>query len=164
MTICNLTGPYTYDPNIVVLWVPSINNIQIPTGGEIVTGTDLTSVYCLTDIVGWEAGTETIRDGIWGPFEEQRMGRQSIQESQLAFAADVNGNDVRTLWTRGQVGNIVLMPSGSYASHPLSPINVYPVRVSQLTQLQRLRTGGASIILVSFIIRSRLGENVTVTP
>ena len=164
MTVCSLVGPYTYDPNVIVMWQTNVANVQIPTGSEMATGTVLNNTYCLTDIIGWEIGTETIRDGIWGPFEEQRMGRQSIAESQLLFTADRAGNDVRQLWTRGEQGFIEILPSGPYADYPAAPINVYPVRVSQLTQLQRLRTGGGSLILVSFVIRLRCGENVTVAP
>lgn len=164
MTVCSLTGYYTYDPNMVVLWVPNIADVQIPTASEIVTGTDLTEDHCLTDILGWEIETEVIRDGVWGPFEEQRMGRQSIADSRFVFPADRSGNDIRTLWDRGDPGNIVILPSGSYADYPAAPVNVYPVRVSQLTQFQRLRTGGGSVILVSFVITARCGENVLIVP
>lgn len=162
---CELVGPYTYDPNVVVLWVPIIADAQAPTDVEIVTGgVDLQPNYNLTDIIGWEIETETLRDGIWGPFEEQRMGGQAIRDSRLMFAAGRDGSakDVRSLWLRGEVGNIVIMPSGPYQMYPTAPINVYPVRVSQITQQQRLRTGGASLLMVTFVIRARCGENVFV--
>lgn len=162
---CALTGPYTYDPNVVVLWVPIIADAQAPTDAEIVTGgVDLQSNYNLTDIVGWEIETQTLRDGRWGPFEEQRMGGQTIADSRLVFAAGRDGNfkDVRSLWLRGQTGFIVIMPSGPYQAYPTAPINVYPVRVSQITQQQRLRTGGGSLLMVTFVITGRCGENVFV--
>lgn len=162
---CTLTGTYPYDRNVVVMWLPTIANVQIPTSSEIVSGTDL-GPYNLTDIIGWEINSETIRDDIWGPFEGQRIGRQSIAESQLIFAADRSGlyPDIRSLLTRGQPGFVGIFPSGPYVSYPSSPVNIYPVRVSQLTQQQRLRTGDGSLILTYFVVTGLCGENVTVTP
>lgn len=158
----DLSGPYVYDLNVVVLWVETIADVQAPTDVEIATGVSLQPTYDLTDIIGWEVDTEIIKDGKWGPFEEQRMGEQSQNESVLLFAADRAGNDIRTLWNRGDVGNIVILPSGEYLDYPTAPVNVYPVRVAQLTQRQRLRTGGGSIIAVRFAITSRVGENVLI--
>jgi hypothetical protein len=164
MTVCtfDLTGPYAYDLSIQALWVASIADVQEPTDDEIATGVDLQASYNLTDIVGWEVAIEIIKDGVWGPFEEQRMGRQSVQEAAMLFASDRAGADVRMLWTRGEAGFIVLLPSGPYLEHPTAPVNVYPVRVAQITQLQRLRTGSGSQLRVDFVITSRVGENVLV--
>lgn len=158
----DLTGPYAYDLAIQALWVPSIVDVQAPTDVEIATGIDLQADYDLTDIIGWEVATEIIRDGKWLVFEEQRLGGQSMADSAFMFAADRDGDDIRQLWTRGDAGFIVLLPSGPYLEHPNAPVNVYPARVAQLTQLQRLRTGSGSTILVTFAITTRVGENVTV--
>lgn len=164
MTVCafDLTGPYAYDESIQALWVPFIADVDEPTDDEIATGVDLQESYDLTDIIGWEVKTEIIKDGVWGPFEEQRMGRQSIADATLIFASDRGGVDVRMLWVRGETGFIVLLPSGPYLDHPSAPVNVYPVRVAQLTQQQRLRTGGGSLIQVDFAITGRVGENVLI--
>lgn len=163
MTVpCDLTGPYAYDPHVQVLWVDSIVDVQAPTDGEIALGVDLQEFYDLTDLIGWEVDTDIIHDGKWGPFEEQRMGEQKIEDSRMLFAADLAGNDIRTLWSRGDPGNIVILPSGPYLDHPTAPVNVYPVKVAQLTQQQRLRSGGGSLILVSFAVTARVGENVSI--
>jgi hypothetical protein len=164
VTVCafDLVGPYAYDESVVVLWVASIADVQAPTDVEVAAGLSLQPLYNLTDIIGWEIETEIIKDGKWGPFEEQRMGEQSISDSRLMFAAARDGNDIRTLWDRGDAGYIMILPSGPYLDHPTAPVNVYPVRVAQLTQQQRLRSGGGSLILVTFAIRERCGENVTV--
>jgi hypothetical protein len=159
---CNLTGPYAYDLSVQVLWVAAIADVQAPTDVEIATGVDLQATYDLTDIVGWEVETEILKDGLWGPFQEQRMGEQSIPDARLIFAAARDGNDIRQLWDRGDTGYIVILPSGPYLEHLTAPVNVYPVRVAQLTQQQRLRTGGGSLILVTFAATARAGENVLV--
>jgi hypothetical protein len=159
---CDLTGPYVYDLNIVALWVETIADVQAPTAAEIATGVDLQADYDLSDIIGWEIDTEILRNGKWGPFREQRLGQQDIADSRMLFASDRAGQDVRVLWDRGDVGNIVLMPSGHYLDHPTAPVNVYPVRVGQLTQQQRLRSGGGSVILVTFAVTARVGENVDI--
>lgn len=160
MSICELTGPYAYDPNVVVLWVPSVADVQAITDDEIATGVDLQADYDLTDIIGWEVETEIVRDGQWAIFKEQRMTQQDVADSRFLFAADIAGNDIRTLWARGDTGYIVILPSGPYLDHPTAPMNVYPVRVAQLTQQQRLRSGGGSVILVTHAITARVGENV----
>lgn len=162
VAMCDLTGPYAYDLHVVVLWVASIADVQAPTDVEIATGISLQPNYDLTDIIGWEVDTEILKDGIWGPFQEQRMGEQSVSDARMVFAADRAGNDIRVLLQRGETGYIVILPSGDYLDHPTAPVNVYPVRVAQLTQQQRLRTGGGSLIQVTFAITARVGENVTV--
>jgi len=158
----DLVGPYAYDLSVQVLWVDVIADVQEPTPEELTTGIDLQEIYDLTDIIGWEVTTEILKDGVWGPFEEQRLGRQSIQEAALMFAADRSGADVRILLQRGETGNIVILPSGPFLDHPTAPMNVYPVRVAQITQLQRLRTGGGSLLRADFAITARVGENVFV--
>lgn len=129
---------------------------------EIATGVDLQADYDLTDIIGWEVETEIPRAGNWSPFRKQRMADQAVEDSRLGFAADIAGQDIRTLWNRGDIGYLVFLPSGPYLDHPTAPVNVFPVRVAQLTQLQRLNTGRGSTILVSFAVRERVGENVLV--
>lgn len=165
MTVCSTTGTYTYDRNVQVLWAETITNVQIPTSAEIVTGgINLTAdPYCLTDIIGWEIETDVIRGG-WGPMELQRMGKQKVADSRFVFAAQrsAGSGDIRNLWARGDTGYIVILPSGPYLDYPDAPVNVYPVRIAQLTQQQRLRTGQGSLILASLIITARCGENVNV--
>lgn len=169
MTVCpfDLTGPYVYDCNAQFLWIDEggIADPQEPTDDEIATGVDLQAdPYFLTDIIGWEIETEILRGadgGTWGPQEFQRLGEQTIAESRMVFAADRAGVDIRTLITRGDLGYIVILPSGPYLDHPTAPVNVYPVRVAQLTQRQAFRQPG-SVILGNFAIRGpdRIGENV----
>lgn len=158
----DLTGPYAYDLSVQVLWVSVIVDVDAPSEAEIATGFDLQADFDLTDIVGWEINTNIVVDGVWGPFELERLGKQNIGDTQLVFAADRDGLDIRTLLIRGEAGNIVILPSGPYVDHPTAPINVYPVTVAQLTQQQQLRTGGGSLIRVDFAVRGRCGENVVV--
>jgi hypothetical protein len=161
-TNCALTGPFTYDNNVVVMWASSIANVQIPTAAEIALAVDLQPIYNLTDLIGWEISTEIITDGIWGPFGEQRMGGQTIAQSSLVFAGskDQGADDIRNLLTRGQAGFIIILPSGPYLQHTTSPVNVYPVRVAQITQQQQIRTGGGSLLFVTFAVTSLCGESV----
>jgi len=164
VTVCSTTGTYVYDRNVQVLWAQTITNVQIPTSSEVASGVALTSdPYCLTDIIGWEIETDVIRGG-WGPMELQRMGKQKIADSRFIFAAQRSGGfgDIRSLWSRGDTGYIIILPSGPYLDYPNAPVNVYPVRVAQLTQQQQLRTGQGSLILASLTIRARCGENVNV--
>ena len=161
--ICNLTGPYAYDQNVVVLWSNSIADAQAPTDAEMNLATDLMTPYTLTDIIGWEITTDILGDGIWLPQEEERMGEQKLSDCRLGFAAKrTPTGDIRSFWNRGDEGFILILPSGPYDDVPTAYLNVYPVRVAQLSQQQLLRTGGGSTVIVTFAVRARCGENVTV--
>jgi hypothetical protein len=160
----DLVGPYVYDFSVRVLWVENIVDAQNPTEDEILTGVDLTETYDLSDLVGWELQTEIIRDGIWGPFEEQRLGRESVQDAQIFFPAYRDGSDIRVLLQRGMEGFIVILPSGPYEDYPLAPVHVYPVIVAEIAQRHEIRSGGASMLLVTFAIRARCGGSVLVVP
>lgn len=160
-SVCSTEGAYAYDPNIQALWTTTVADIDAPTEAEVTGATLLNDTYCLTDIIGWEVQTEIIRDPPWGVFEKQRVGGKSVADSGFIFAADRSGNDIRTLFSRGDVGYVMLLPSGPYTDYPSAPINVYDVRVAQITQRQRLRTGEGSLLIVQFAINA-VGENVTV--
>lgn len=159
---CTLTGPYAYDLNIQALWVATIADVQEPTPSELAAGHDLQALYDLTDIIGWEIKTEIIADGDWNAMVEERLGKQSIDDTSFLFAADRSGDDIRTLLTRGQVGYVVLLPSGPHLDYPSAPVHVFPVRVAQITQQQRLRTGSGSTLFVDFAVTARCGESVDV--
>lgn len=162
MTACATTGTYTYDRNVQALWIASVANVQAPTSAEVATGVDLQATYNLTDIIGWEPETEKLVSGDWGPFEKQRMGKQRISDSAFMFAAARNGADVRSIWSRGTTGYIMLLPSGPYLEQLTAPVNCFSVKVAQITQQQKLRTGNGSLLFVDFTQRARMGENVTI--
>ena len=158
----DLSGPYVYDLSMRVLWIESIADTQAPTDVEVATGVVLNNApYHLTDIIGWELDTEKIPDDRWGPQVGERLGEQEVADAEMRFTASRDGVDVRSLWDRGDLGNIVFFPSGPYLSYPTAPIQVFPVRVSQITQRQELRQP-ASILRVVFAIKVGVGNNVFV--
>lgn len=164
MTHCFTNGAYAYDPHIQVLWssgVDAIEDVNEPTETELDAAENLTENYCLSGIVGWEVQSELIDAPAWTAFTRQRVGIQSVPDARLIFASDRQGLDVRTVMSRLDRGFIVLLPSGLYTDHPDAPLNVYPVRVAQITQFQRLAAGGSQLE-VAFAVRGSVGENVNV--
>lgn len=162
LVACETTGAYAYDPHVNILFTSTISDVEAPTEGEVAAATILhPSSFKLTDIIGWEVETGIIVAPPWGRFSAQRPGVQSVSRAELVFAADRAGDDIRTLLSRGVTGHVLILPSGPFLLHPDAPINVYPVTVSQVTQMQRLRNGG-SLLLVSFAVRAPVGENVVV--
>lgn len=158
----DLNGPFVYDLSMRCMWVASIADTQAPTDVEIAAGVTLNnSPYHLTDIIGWELDTDKIPDDKWGPQVGERLGEQEVGEAELRFSASRDGSDVRSLWTRGDLGNIVFLPSGPYLSYPTAPIQVFPVQISQITQRQELRQPSA-ILRVVFAIKVGVGNNVFV--
>lgn len=161
--LCDLTGPYAYDPHVQVLW-GQVADPLAPTETEVFDAVTLNDApYHLTDIIGWEVESDILRDPPWRGFENQRVGGQRIAQSDLIFAADREGDDIRSLIERGDFGTILILPSGPYIDIPDAPLNVYPVRVAQVSQQQRLRTGGGSLLLVQFAVTGAVvGQNVEV--
>ena len=162
---CDELGPYAYDPNVHVLWVPTvtgIGDVEAPTDTELTAGTELNDPYNLTDIIGWEVETNVIDKMVYGPIITQLAGVQRVADMQLIFAADrvaTPGADVRRLIARDDSGFIVLLPSGSFTDHPLAPMNVYPVDVAQVSQMHGLRQD-ASTVRVTFVLTGPVGESV----
>ena len=151
--------------NVIVMWQTNIANVQIPTGGEIVTGTVPQRHVLFDGHYGLGNRDRNDQGRHLGAIRRATNGATEYSRISTAFyGGPCRERHPRQSCTSGEHGNIEILPSGPYSQHPAAPINVYPVRVSQLTQLQRLRTGGGSVILVSFVIRSRCGENVTVAP
>lgn len=157
---CDLIGPYAYDPNVQVLWTETIT-CDAPTEEEVLSAVTLND-FDLTDIIGWEIRADIITAPPWGAFATQRVGGQAIDRTELIFASERVGNDIRMLLQRFDEGFILILPSGPFIEVPEAPFNVYPVRVAQITQQQRLDTGEGSQLFVQFAIRDVVCDNVRV--
>lgn len=160
--VCSLTGPYAYDPNVVVLWNDHVGDVQAPTEDEVMAAVNLIDDFDLTDIIGWELESDIIVVPPWGEFATQRVGGTAVPRSELLFAADRSGDDIRMLLAERDPGNVLFLPSGPYLDYPDAPLQVFPVRVAAITQLQRIRSGGASLLRVQFAIRGVPGNHVRV--
>lgn len=156
---CLTTGPYAYDPHVQVLWVEDIVDIENPTDDELALGIDLQDVYDLSDIIGWTIGSPPKQDGLWGAKAEQRLDKQVVPTSQLLFPAYLDGTDIRSLLRRGDAGHIVILPAGQYLDYPLSPVDVYQVKVTQAAVNHVLR--GVAMVLVTFAVTT-FADNVLV--
>lgn len=159
MVACFDSGGYRYNPNVVVLWADTIADVDAPTDVEINAAEELIpSPYCLTEIIGWETETEIIQIRAYGTFLPQLPASRLVENAQLVFTSDIGGNDIRTLLSRDDEGFVLFLPSGPLADYPTAPLNVFPARVAQLTQLQRLWE--PSRLLITFAITGHPGENV----
>lgn len=159
---CDDFGPYAYDPNIQVLWTENIEDCTAPTDLEVLAAVTLND-FELTDIIGWEVQSEIITVPPWGAFATQRVGGQIIDAAELIFASERQGDDIRMLLQRFDIGFILMLPSGPFLDFPSAPFNVFPVRVAQVTQQQRLRQGGSQLT-VQFAIRDVVCEHVRAVP
>jgi hypothetical protein len=151
-----------YDRFVRVLFAEDIADISDVTREEINTAVDTTEAYCLTGIDGWEADSAIITDPNWGVFLAQRPGQVSVRAAVLQYAALPSGMDVRALLARGVRGYIMILPAGD---EPGTVMNVYPVWVAKVFQLQRLggpSGGGGALVQVNCAIRRTVAENVIV--
>lgn len=161
---CDGLGPYAYDPNVRVMWTTTSLEVASPAATGVAGAVELNDTYNLTDIIGWEVERNVIDKMVYGPYVTQLAGVRRVSEMQLVFAADriaSIGADIRQLLAADDEGFVLILPSGSFSEYPLAPLNVYPVRVGQVSQLQGLRQA-ASSIRVTFVLIDDVGESVFV--
>ena len=159
MVACFDSGGYRYNPNVVVLWSDDVADVDNPTETEIEDATEIIPApYNLIEVIGWEMSTEIIQIRAYGPFLPQLPASREVENAQLVFASDIGGNDIRTLLSRDQEGFVLFLPSGPLVDYPDSPLDVFPARVAQITQLHRLWE--PSRLLVTFAITGHPGESV----
>jgi hypothetical protein len=159
MVACFDSGGYRYNPNVVILWSDDIDDVDNPTETEIEAATAMIPApYNLIEVIGWEMATEAITIRRYGPFLPQLPASREVDGAQFVFASDIGGNDIRTLLSRDLEGYVLFLPSGPLTDYPDSPMDVFPVRVKQITQLHRLWE--PSRLLVSFVVTAHPGEGV----
>ncbi len=83
-------------------------------------------------------------------------GRTTATDSSIDFYADPTGADIRTVLTRGQNTNIVILANGLQAD---SAMDVYPVRVRSVGVVRDIES--VPLVRVMFSVTSEPIENGT---
>jgi hypothetical protein len=139
-----------------VLWVPTIASKASPSRIELNAGTDLSVETGEVD--GWSVTSEVIETPTLGStFVAKINGATKADDSSLTLYASQDGEDVRTLLTRGTNGFIVWLDEGDV---PTQTMDVFPVRV--LSQAKQRSMSDASMIQCQFAITSEPAENVVI--
>lgn len=128
-----------------------------PTRTELDAGKDITKPVADTD--GWLVeGTDIETPDLASEFTSKIPGPTSVDDSSVTFYADLMGEDVRTLLTRGTAGFIVWLDAGDVVD---GPMDVFPVRVKSQGKTRSLDDDAATIE-VGFSITDEPAENLTV--
>lgn len=139
-----------------VSWVPTIADKSSPTRIELDAGTEL-SVE-VGEVDGWQVTSEVTETPALGSrFTAKVDGPITADDSSLTLYASQDGEDVRTLLTRGTNGYIVWMDGGDVATQPM---DVFPVRVLSQAKIRSL--DDAAKIMVQFAVTSEPAENVAI--
>ncbi|REE62122.1 hypothetical protein BX257_4735 [Streptomyces sp. 3212.3] len=139
-----------------VLWVPTIASKQSPSRAELSAGTALEAEAGA--MAGWQTTSGTVPTPALGSrFTPVVGGEITAADSSLTFWASKDGNDVRTLLQREDVGYIVWMDEGDV---PGQTMDVYPVSVTSQAKIRELDQ--AAQIMAQFAITSEPAENVEI--
>ncbi|KAF4408656.1 phage tail tube protein [Streptomyces lycii] len=141
-----------------VSWVPTIADKSAPTRAELDAGTEL-SVE-VGEVDGWQVTSEvTETPSLGSRFTSKIDGPITADDSSLTMYASKQGDDVRTLLTRGTDGYVVWMDEGDVAANLM---DVFPVRVLSQGKIRSL--DDAAKIQVQFAVTSEPAENVAIPP
>jgi hypothetical protein len=139
-----------------VLWVPTIAAKDSPTRTELDAGTALSLE--VGEVDGWQVTSNVIETPSLGSlFDAKINGSITADDSSLTMYQSQNGEDVRTLLTRGTNGFIVWMDEGDTST---GLMDVFPVRVLSQGKIRNLTD--AAMIQVQFAVTSEPVENVAI--
>ena len=125
-----------FQPGIVkVYWLPAIVATNLtPTRTEITAGTDLTPE--IDDIAGWSYSTTFIETKDANNRVRPKLaGPVSLDDSSITFNGSQDGDDVRTVLTRGDTGFIMWCDGGDV---PTQDAEVFPVEVGSVVRVRSL--------------------------
>ena len=148
-----------FQPEVsVYLWVPTIAApTGIPTRAELTAGTELSAE--VADIAGF-TGTQNFFDSpdFNHRFVSKLPGRVTAADSSLTFYGSEDGQDIRSVLTRGDRGFLVIMDGGDVAGYLM---DIFDVQVGSLSP-QRSVDEKAFEIVVSFGIMHPPVESVAI--
>lgn len=124
-----------FQPGIVkVYWLPDVADPAAPTRAEITAGTDLTSE--LDDISGWSYSTTFIetKDAA-SRIRPKLAGAVSLDDSSMTFNGSQDGEDIRTVLTRGTTGYVLWCDGGDVEGQPGE---LFPAEVGSVVAVRSL--------------------------
>lgn len=125
-----------YPPGVrAIIAVPTIAAPSgIPTLAEINAGTDLTPEIVDGGVTGFKTTASTMdAPDLGGRVTRKVAGRITLDDSSLNMYASNDSDDARTLFTDGEVTNIVIFPEGTATKTPALLMDIHPVTVMQTT-------------------------------
>ena len=125
-----------YQPGIVkIYWLPAVAAADLtPTRLEITGGTDLTPE--VDDIAGWSYSTTFIETKDANSRIRTKLAAAvTLDDSSITFNGSQDGEDVRTVLTRGDTGFVMWCDGGDVEGQPAE---VFPVEVGAVVLVRSL--------------------------
>lgn len=142
----------------VVLWVPTIANINSPTRSELNAGTNLVGENSASS--GWSVKTDLIETpDMKTRFTSKIPGRIQADDSSLTMYMDLGGTDARSLMPVDETGYVVWMDGGDTAGRLM---DVYPVSVASHSKARSTEAKDAATVEIMFAITDQPAENITI--
>lgn len=142
----------------LVLWVPSISNINAPTRSELNAGTNLVGENFASS--GWSVKTTLVETpNMADRFTSKIAGRIAADDSSLTMFMDLDGTDARALMPVDAAGFVVWLDGGDV---PGRLMDVYPVSVASHSKARSTDAKDAATVEIMFAITSKPAEGVTV--
>lgn len=140
-----------------VYWVDSIAVLSAPTRIELDAGIDVSGE--MAEIEGFALQSETNPTTPFNSiFVTEKPGvLRTTGTPRMVMYADLNGYDIRTLWDRGDTGNIVILHGGDVAGNLM---DVWPVHIASVSKT--FATADAAFVVVQFTIPATPETNVGV--
>jgi hypothetical protein len=163
MPATTLAGTIRYLPPGIrqIYWVPTIADIQHPTLVELNGGTDITGEIVDGSVSGFKTTPSTVdAPDLGSKITRKAQGRTTLDESILALYLSEDGQDARSLFTDGEVGNIVIFPEGNHVKTPALSCDVWPVTV--LTTTIDPDTTKLAQVMVDFAVTDLPAKNVPI--
>jgi hypothetical protein len=130
------TATRFFQPGLVAfVFLPAIAaTTRIPTTPELTAGTNLTSE--VDDIAGWTVSTAFIETKDASTrVRPQLAGAVTFEGSSITFNASKTGSDVRGVFTRGQLGYMLIADAGLGTGNKG---DVFPIEVGAIAKLRNL--------------------------
>lgn len=124
-----------FQPGIVkVYWLPTVADPSNVTRAEITAGTDLTPE--LDDISGWSYSTTFVETKDANSRTRPKLaGAVSLDDSSMTFNGSQDGQDVRTVLTRGTTGYVLWCDGGDATG---LPGELFPAEVGAVVRVRSL--------------------------
>lgn len=115
-----------------------------PTRTELDAGTDVTGEMVDGGITGFSVSPSTVEAPDLGSLKTPKVsGPQSVDDASIAFYTSKTGDDVRTLFTDGDTGLIVIFPEGD---HTGGKMDIWPITVQTDTLDQDTSKVGQTVV------------------
>lgn len=150
---------YIHPQQARVYWLTEVADVNAVTRAEIEDSTSVDLTAEIADAPGWGVSANRVPvPDLGSRFTSRIAGRIDPEDAQLVFYASADTEDVRTLYSLGDRGFILIAHGGDVAGQAC---DVYPVEVVAISKPLSV-SGDPAQITVDFAQTAVPGQDVTI--